>query len=300
MASSLFVALLGTAAQIAAKEEPVTPKFQWPLVKGEYPDLKGITSTFAESRGDHFHSGLDVASAGDPIKASANGTVVYTRDSSDQPYLPVFGPGNVAVIDHGAGWWSGYYHLSAITKRSGTLEVGDVVGKAGNSGHSGGSHLHFFIAKDDLRTYVNPLSVLPAPTDKNAPVIGQLLIVTPKGRTLISHSRLERVRLTKRYPVQVIIFDQGMETHTRRGIYKLKWKLNDSPEQEEVFETLRYSDTEWKLGGLIPFDGVFQNDSYNLGELPFLDGKNTLNVTAEDKAGNATTETFEVNVSRSE
>ncbi len=274
-------------------------QFQWPIARGIYPDLRGITSTFGESRGDHFHSGLDVAAAGDSVGATADGRIIYSREASDQPHMPIPGPGNLLILDHGAGWWSGYYHLTSVTRREGDVKSGEAIATAGNTGHSAGAHLHFFISTDDMKTYANPIKLLPAVTDKRPPVIGQLVIFTPKGKTLISHSRAENIRLTKSYPVYVTIIDPGLEGHTRRGIYQLRWKLNDRPEEKNIYDRIIYKDGDWILEGKGKFDAVFREDVYNLGEVPLTDGKNTLVITAADAAGNETSETFDVTVQKS-
>ena len=77
------------------------PGFEWPLIKGSLPDLKGITSTFGESRDDHFHAGLDIASRDEAVQSMADGRILYSRQESDNPFRPLPGPGNLMIVDHG-------------------------------------------------------------------------------------------------------------------------------------------------------------------------------------------------------
>jgi murein DD-endopeptidase MepM/ murein hydrolase activator NlpD len=67
--------------------------------------------------------------------------------------------GNVVVIDHGRGIFTGYWHLSEIKVVTGQqVNVGDVVGLVGTTGLSTGTHLHW-----ELRIYgiaVDPMQFL--------------------------------------------------------------------------------------------------------------------------------------------
>jgi len=54
--------------------------------------------------------------------------------------------GNSVIIDHGAGVFSGYHHLSAIAVQAGQMvNKGDLVGNAGSTGMVTGPHLHWEI-----------------------------------------------------------------------------------------------------------------------------------------------------------
>ena len=87
-----------------------------------------------------FHSGIDLsASVGTPIKAAAAGRVAAV-----QPFKI---RGNVVILDHGRGVFTIYCHLSKFNVQVGQIvNVGDVVGYAGNTGRSLGPHLHWELA----------------------------------------------------------------------------------------------------------------------------------------------------------
>ena len=55
--------------------------------------------------------------------------------------------GNMVIIDHGGGVFSGYAHLSALHVTAGqTVTGGDVIGLVGTTGLSTGPHLHWEMA----------------------------------------------------------------------------------------------------------------------------------------------------------
>lgn len=84
-----------------------------------------------------YHTGQDYAAPeGAPVLAPASGTVVLAE--------PLVVRGNAVVIDHGAGVFSGYWHLSQINVQAGQqVEPGDQLGLVGTTGLSTGNHLHW-------------------------------------------------------------------------------------------------------------------------------------------------------------
>lgn len=97
----------------------------------------------------HFHRGVDIASTeGNPVRASADGKVVYTGYDEH-------GYGNLVVIDHGYGLKTYYAHLAEIKTKSGkTVQRGEEIGGVGSTGRSTGPHLHYEVRIFDVP--VNP------------------------------------------------------------------------------------------------------------------------------------------------
>jgi murein DD-endopeptidase MepM/ murein hydrolase activator NlpD len=87
-------------------------------------------------RWNTFHGGVDLAvPTGTPIHAMHSGTVVLSRWNG--------GYGYAVEIDHGDGILTLYGHNSQLLVSEGdTVEAGDVIALAGNTGHSFGSHSH--------------------------------------------------------------------------------------------------------------------------------------------------------------
>jgi murein DD-endopeptidase MepM/ murein hydrolase activator NlpD len=84
-----------------------------------------------------MHTGLDFrSSTGDPVRATANGTVETAGWNG--------GYGKMIEIDHGNGFSTRYGHLSEIDVKVGqTVRIGQVIGKVGSTGRSTGPHLHY-------------------------------------------------------------------------------------------------------------------------------------------------------------
>lgn len=84
-----------------------------------------------------YHTGHDYgADTGTPILAPITGTVVLAE--------PLQVRGQVVVLDHGLGVFTGFWHLSQIDVTVGqVVGRGEPVGLVGNTGLSTGPHLHW-------------------------------------------------------------------------------------------------------------------------------------------------------------
>lgn len=72
------------------------------------------------------------------------------------------GYGNLITLGHAAEWQTAYGHLSELRVACGDrVERGAVIGLAGDTGRSGGAHLHFELLRHGER--VNPWAYLPDP-----------------------------------------------------------------------------------------------------------------------------------------
>lgn len=99
-----------------------------------------------------FHSGLDMdANYGQHVVATADGVV--TKASWHTNY------GKTVIVKHKDNYETLYGHLSKLQVKEGQeVKVGDVIGKAGSTGRSTGTHLHYEVIKDGKR--VNPKNFL--------------------------------------------------------------------------------------------------------------------------------------------
>jgi murein DD-endopeptidase MepM/ murein hydrolase activator NlpD len=99
-----------------------------------------------------FHPGLDIsADKGDPVYATADGTVVNASAAGNY--------GNLVVLDHGYGLETRYGHLSAFKVKLGeAVKRGDLLGLVGSTGRATSSHLHYEVRANGR--ILNPLQLL--------------------------------------------------------------------------------------------------------------------------------------------
>ncbi|MCA1708798.1 MAG: M23 family metallopeptidase, partial [Actinobacteria bacterium] len=158
-AEALVTALRDWAAR--STDAPVAAEVDTPVVAGYQPTisvgfqwpLSGVITSPFGPRGSSMHEGIDIDGVtGDPVAASAGGTVLLAR--------PFSGYGNAVIVDHGDGITTLYGHLSAFAVQEGeAVGQGQTIGAVGSTGHSTGDHLHFEIRVNG--TPVDPLPYLP-------------------------------------------------------------------------------------------------------------------------------------------
>ncbi|WP_245756111.1 M23 family metallopeptidase [Pontibacter chinhatensis] len=165
----------GAMAQMPAEAPMPAPAdyFLFPIKPGERNYLSG---TMGEIRSNHFHGGLDIKTdqrEGLNVYAAADGYISRVKQST-------YGYGNIIYVTHPNGLVTTYAHLQSFYKpladhmlqkqyerQTFELELfpepgqfpvkrGDVIGLSGNTGGSGGPHLHFEIRDKEDRLY-NPL-----------------------------------------------------------------------------------------------------------------------------------------------
>ncbi len=90
-----------------------------------------------------FHKGIDLGAAwGSDIVSTAPGKISFVGNYGSY--------GKSVFIDHGNGIQTRYAHLSKIfVKKGETVDLGDSIGKIGNTGRSTGKHLHYEIKVND-------------------------------------------------------------------------------------------------------------------------------------------------------
>lgn len=172
------------------------------------------SGTFGEFRSNHFHSGLDLrvgGVVGDPVYAVGDGYVSRIKVSG-------YGGGKIVYITHPNGFKSVYMHLNNFfgkiadwvekyqyTNHTFDLDVeispetlpvrgGDQIANAGNTGSSGGPHLHFELRYADNDKTINPLLFGYYMKDKTAPTIHDIRIY-PFGESTTINGKNEALSL---------------------------------------------------------------------------------------------------------
>ena len=92
------------------------------------------------------HKGVDYAAAkGTPVKATANGKIIYRGKKG--------GYGNTIVVQHGTRYSTLYAHLSKYRsglKTGSRVKQGQTIGYVGSTGLATGPHLHYEFRVDDV------------------------------------------------------------------------------------------------------------------------------------------------------
>lgn len=107
----------------------------WP-VKGALMASFGERADPFTGEGE-FHTGVDIrASTGTPIRAAANGVVMFSgRDG---------GYGRLIIVDHGGNFRTYYAHLSRFYAQVGqAVRRGELLGEVGSTGRVTAPHLHY-------------------------------------------------------------------------------------------------------------------------------------------------------------
>ena len=180
------------------------------------PGLRNyLSGNFSELRPNHFHTGLDYKFGGvegEPIYAVADGWIHRIKISS-------FGYGNVLYLKHPSGHITLYGHLRTfnpslhawmkkkmyaakqnemeLTLERGELPVkkGELIAYGGNTGSSGGPHLHFEI-RDSLDRAMDPLLAGFAEIVDKLPPTPQKIAIVPLEIDSRVNGKFQRLEVT--------------------------------------------------------------------------------------------------------
>ncbi|RZM18705.1 MAG: M23 family metallopeptidase, partial [Pedobacter sp.] len=194
---SFFTFGMGQAQQIFSTNKYPLVDFRPPL------DITppALAGSFGEIRANHFHSGMDFRTnqrEGYPVYAIADGYISRIRIQNS-------GFGNALYINHPNGFTSVYGHLQRYNGKLTTVakgiqyskksfeidefpgvdvipvHKGDVIAYSGNTGSSGGPHLHFEVRDTKTEATINPQLFGITIPDNIAPVISGLFVYKLNG-----------------------------------------------------------------------------------------------------------------------
>ena len=203
---NFYLFFLFLSATLFAQNQYPTDYFRAPL---DIPLL--LSGSFGELRNNHFHTGLDFKTQqkeGFKVYAAADGYISRIKISS-------YGYGKAIYIDHPNGFTTVYGHLSdgygpiktyidsthykdqafeiEMFPNAGDLPVkkGDVIAFSGNSGGSGGPHLHFEVRNTKSEKVINPLffGFDQLIVDTKKPIINTLMVYPIGDSTSVNQSQ---------------------------------------------------------------------------------------------------------------
>lgn len=239
-----------------------------------------LSGSFGELRNNHFHSGLDIKTqqrSGVPIYAPADGYVSRIK-------VGHYGYGKALYIKHPNGYSTVYAHLqkfettiqdfvkqSQYKKERYEIELfpkessllvkkGDLIAYTGNSGSSGGPHLHYEI-RDAYSRPMNPMLFgLEIPDTKDPSVTSVLAYPMSDDATVNQSSEPVKLRLIKQkdgsYKTEKIsaygkigfgiaTTDQQNGAYNKNGVYRIKTSYNGKPKIDIKFEKFSFDETRY-------------------------------------------------------
>ena len=238
-----------------------------------------LSGNFGELRSNHFHSGLDIKTqqrTGLKVKASANGFVSRIKVSH-------FGYGKALYITHPNGYTTVYAHLQKFSpeieayvkkqqyeKESYEIEVfpkaedllilkDTLVAYSGNSGGSGGPHLHFEI-RDKQERPMNPMLFGINIKDSSNPIVKSIYVYPLDKNSFVNSSNTkQKIRLTPLkngdYNTENInaignigfainAFDRQDLAANSNGVYNIQTYINGSRNFEIDFKRFSFDETK--------------------------------------------------------
>lgn len=239
-----------------------------------------LSGNFGELRSNHFHSGLDIKTqqrTGVPIYAPADGYVSRIKVAHG-------GYGKALYLKHPNGYSTVYAHLQKYggaiqehvkevqySKERFQIELfpeqeelpvkkGDLIGYTGNTGSSGGPHLHFEIRDANSRP-MNPLKFGIEIKDSKPPLASGLFAYTLEERAHINGSlgrsklrlslqkdgsyRAENVNAIGAIGFGVATTDQQDGASNKNGTYSLETTLNGQQTFAISYDRFSFDETRY-------------------------------------------------------
>lgn len=289
----------------AQKELPPQDYFQSPV---EIPLI--LSGTFGELRSNHFHSGVDIKTQrkqGLNVLAAAEGYVSRIK-------ITHYGYGKALYITHPNGFVTVYAHLKKFSpsieeyikkqqyKKESfeielfpnsdvlTLQKGEVIGYSGNTGSSGGPHLHFEIRDKNSRP-MNPLLFGVEIQDTKKPIVTRVIAYPLDENSSINqssnpvevriiqqsdgHFKAERLQAQGRIGFGVSTVDQQDFAVNKNGIYKIQSQVNGKVNLEVEMNKFSFAETRY-LNRMIDY-GYFKRKKIRIQKL-FIERNNPLSI----------------------
>ena len=269
-----------------------------------------LSGNFGELRSNHFHSGLDIKTQGREgidIYSAAQGYVSRIKISS-------YGYGKALYIQHPNGYTTVYAHLKKFApkieayvkakqykqekysielfpkKQDLQISTDEMIALSGNSGGSGGPHLHFEI-RDPQQRPMNPMLFGIDIKDTRKPLINTAWLYPLDEEALINgNNKPYRLKIAtqkdgslKASPVKacglvgiaVSSVDQQDAANNKNGYYKIETSVNGTKNFELEMKRFAFSETRY-LNRMIDYS-YFKKNRSRITKL-FIEPNNPLSI----------------------
>jgi hypothetical protein len=239
-----------------------------------------LSGTFGELRPNHFHSGLDIRTnnvEGLPVYAAADGIIIRIKVSA-------FGYGKALYVAHPNGYTTVYGHLQKFSDKieayvkeqqyrqksyevelyPSTLKVtqSEIIALSGNSGGSGGPHLHFEFRDTATEKIINPMAfgMNKLIKDEMNPVISSLMVYPANDSTSVNKSKnpvslslqkqvdgsflASKVVASGKIGFALNSYDLSTNNYNKNGIYKVVSYVNGSQNFKFEFDTFAFDESK--------------------------------------------------------
>ncbi|HUH36300.1 MAG TPA: M23 family metallopeptidase [Moheibacter sp.] len=283
---SFLFALIACSSPSEAQQSTTSTTYP----KGAFRNPLGITNflsgNFGELRNNHFHSGIDIKTnqkEGYNIYAVGDGFISRINVSPR-------GYGNALYIDHPNGYTTVYAHLQkfnseieeyvrAYQYKNETFSVeiypeanelkvkeSDIIAISGNSGSSGGPHLHFEIRDTQTEEPINPfLFGFDVPDTRNPLLNGLYLYAIPENhwektsRQTVANGA--QISAAGKVGFGVKAYDQHNGAENQNGVYQINVFVNDDIYYTYTNDRLNFETTR-AINCLVDYEDRMKNNSW--------------------------------------
>ncbi len=278
-----------------------------------------LSANYGELRPNHFHGGIDIKTqqvVGKPLFAIDSGSVVRV---SSKPW----GYGKAVYIKHTNGYMSVYGHINSFSPKidsvvtaiqkskkihqfDETFKVGEIplakgeeFAKTGNSGSSGGPHLHLEIRDENGLATLNPFNFFPSIVDTKAPRLLNFYVYPLSANTAVQAKQGALVLTSKYISNGVYSLPYTIRAHGKigfgirandymqntsnfYGLHSVELKCNGSLIYARKIDSVAFSET-YDINGMIDYSTYLAKRQYV--EKLFVEEHNTLSIYSVENYG---------------